>query len=261
MTYKEYVDNYYSCKSDFNPPPPPNHWYRVINPQIYRNVDDYYLLQMIRKGHVLKYTNNSSHLTKQQIYSKISNRTWVNSVTYGTQSEVYSNPNTSLYQRNGTINITLNGQQTNLPITCPSNTPIVNPILPTNKSGKGTNVLPTPAVNKNVIFPPIQSTPPPSPPIVIQEGGTLNSSLHVNPCTGETNNGSCNLESIVCFPTSDSDVPGPIINLCYIKTSVDVTIKNSINQLVTSNIKPAFSVKPEYYRYRGDYNEWLKTQK
>jgi len=46
----------------------------------------------------------------------------------------------------------------------------------------------------------------------IPDGGSLNSRLIVNQCTGKVIQ---KLGNNICFPTSASDVPGRIINLCY----------------------------------------------
>jgi hypothetical protein len=46
----------------------------------------------------------------------------------------------------------------------------------------------------------------------IPDGGNLNARLIVNQCTGKVIQ---HFKSVNCFPTSASDVPGKIINLCY----------------------------------------------
>jgi hypothetical protein len=46
----------------------------------------------------------------------------------------------------------------------------------------------------------------------IPDGGNLNARLIVNQCTGQVIK---RLSNNICFPTSASDVPGKIINLCY----------------------------------------------
>ena len=46
----------------------------------------------------------------------------------------------------------------------------------------------------------------------IPDGGNLNGRLIVNQCTGKVIQ---RFKSVNCFPTSSSDVPGKIINLCY----------------------------------------------
>jgi hypothetical protein len=60
-----------------------------------------YQEKVIYKGNILQYKNNSSNLSKKQIYSKIANRKWVNNKSYATQSLTYTNPNkNSLYRAN-----------------------------------------------------------------------------------------------------------------------------------------------------------------
>jgi len=46
----------------------------------------------------------------------------------------------------------------------------------------------------------------------IPDGGSLNARLVVNQCSGKVIQ---KLRNNICFPTTASDVPGPIINLCY----------------------------------------------
>jgi len=46
----------------------------------------------------------------------------------------------------------------------------------------------------------------------IPDGGNLNARLIVNQCTGSVIK---RFSNVNCFPTSSSDVPGPITNLCY----------------------------------------------
>jgi hypothetical protein len=52
--------------------------------------------QMLLKGNILQYKKNSANLTKNQRYSKIAKGQWTNRTkTWATQSQTYSNPNTS----------------------------------------------------------------------------------------------------------------------------------------------------------------------
>jgi len=46
----------------------------------------------------------------------------------------------------------------------------------------------------------------------VPDGGNLNARLIVNQCTGKVIQ---RFKNINCFPTSASDVPGPLMNLCY----------------------------------------------
>jgi len=131
---------------------------------------------MLIKGNVLQYKKNSSNLTKNQRYSKIATGKWTNRTkNWATQSQTYTNPNTNFLKRTGTTNITLSGYTTTAPVSC--NITTYNP--------------------NNII---------------IKDGGIMLCNSIENPCNGY---------SITfpppqkCFPTSTSDVPGPIIDLCY----------------------------------------------
>ena len=84
-------------------PQPPRVWSRVQhecstlndsnnNNTITTEIDK----QMLLKGNILQYKKNSSNLTKNQRYSKIAKGQWTNRTkTWATQSQTYSNPNTS----------------------------------------------------------------------------------------------------------------------------------------------------------------------
>lgn len=62
--------------------------------------------QQIIKGNVLQYKKNSSSLTKSQRYSQICKGMWTNRTkNYATQSDVYTNPNTTSLLRENSINI------------------------------------------------------------------------------------------------------------------------------------------------------------
>ena len=224
-------------------PQPPRAWSRVQNScSLTTDVDNNGLVKdpytgqlvtavvladriaMLSKGNVLQYKANSSNLTKAQRYSKIAKGQWVNrNTTWATQStRGYTNPNTTSLKRTGNVvNIAIDPitgaiiGPTSAPQTCP--TP-VNPIyngLPSNGGG-GSDVKdpdipppvePTPGSNTN---PPIISDTPVD-PIVIQDGGVLICTVQENPCTGETKS----TVNQKCYPTTDSDVPGPIQDLCW----------------------------------------------
>jgi hypothetical protein len=84
-------------------PQPPRVWSRVQhecstvndsnnNNTITTEIDK----QMLLKGNILQYKKNSSNLTKNQRFSKIAKGQWTNRTkTWATQSQTYSNPNTS----------------------------------------------------------------------------------------------------------------------------------------------------------------------
>lgn len=225
-----------SCLGPYYSPTPPREWSRVQNQCTYLTGSPpstinvpllgttvpfealYYQLALINKGNVLQYKKNSSNLTKNQRYSLIAKGHWTNrNTTWATQSDKYSNPNTTSLQRVGGENVTLNGTVTGSPVTCPpvpTNTndilppviinPIVNPnpliIPPLIVPGPGTNVVP---VVPDEVVPA---------PIVIPDFGNLLCNVTENICTGETTVQPSNRNF---HPTTDSDVPGPIRELYW----------------------------------------------
>ena len=183
-------------------PIPPRAWSRFQNPCTYIIPDNSYnsiyipltnqtvsLAQALiedkiqYKGNILQYKGNSSRLTKKQKYSKISNRLWCNRTTvFATQTQTYSNPNTTGFARINSVNI-----------------PFPNQIVgsPNNISGPYQYGIPNPN-NCNTTS--------------IEDGGSLLCGSYANPCTGEITQ---NVYEQQCYPTSCSDVPGQIIDLCW----------------------------------------------
>ena len=158
------------------------------------------------KGNILQYKKNSSNLTKQQRYSLIVQGKWTSRTkTSATQSDTYTNPNTSNLKRvNVTNNIYLNGTSTNEPATSPCS------ILPETD-------------------------------IVIPNGGSLVNNTKVN---------QCNPQQVIsqtttnyCVPTSASDVPGPIITLCYNDTKEPSYYPRQRYQMSTSLNKFPYGYK------------------
>jgi len=177
-------------------------------------------LAILFKGNVLQYKNNSSNLTKRQRYSQIAKGMWTNrNTTYASQSQTSSQPNTKSLKQVNYTTVTLNGAPINSPVTCTK--PIVYPTPSALPAGTGLPPVPGPVLPP--LPPPVPSilkavipdvVPPPAPPtpVVIPEGGNLICTITQNICTGQI------LESTsvnYCTPTSASDVPGTIINLCY----------------------------------------------
>lgn len=137
--------------------------------------------QILIKGNILQYKNNSTNITKKQKYSQIAKGNWVNRTkTWATQSDTYSNPNTKSFLRVNTSTLSAT-----------SNTPFV------------TNIYKIPPNPFNC---PIDLSSG------IIDGGTLVGNTIVNPCNGKiikvTTSSNCNL-------STDSDVPGPPIVLCW----------------------------------------------
>ena len=183
-------------------PIPPRVWSRVQNPCTYTdasgnsdiNYNQVYIPltkqtvtqaqanyedKMIYKGNVLQYKGNSSRLTKSQKYTQLAkgfgpNRTKV----FATQSQTYTNPNTTGLRR-------INTQ------TYPYPNGVVGE--PNNPSGP---------FQYNVMNPNDCSNNS------IQDGGTLVCGTFANPCTGEIIKQGAT-SSIIYNPASASDVPGP----------------------------------------------------
>jgi hypothetical protein len=180
-------------------PIPPRVWSRVQNPCTYvtPGLPDQYTVyipltgqtvsqaqannedKQIYKGNVLQYKGNSARLTKSQKYSQLArcagpNRTKV----FATQSETYSNPNTT-----GLLRV---GFQTY---------PYPNEIVgaPNNISGP---------FQYNV------SNPNDCSSNTIQEGGILVCGTYSNPCSGVIYKNP-NTNANICNPASASNVPGP----------------------------------------------------
>lgn len=232
-----------NCYNNCYLPRPPRDWSRVQNScSLITNIDNQSLVRdpytkqlvpanvlakkiaMLNKGNVLQYKANSSNLTKIQRYSKIATGQWVNrNTTWATQTtRGYTNPNSTSLKRSGNVNniaidpITgaIIGQTTD-PLTCPQPIITINEALPTNmgsstviENGMPPSIEPTPA---SETFPPIIADTP-TEPIVIQDGGILICSVQENPCTKETKT---TRSQQLCNPTTDSDVPGTIQELCW----------------------------------------------
>jgi len=176
-------------------PVPPRAWYRVnnicyydvsLNSQNNDNIYDpsvFYKIALINKGNVLQYKKNSTNLTKIQRYSQIAKGLWKNRTkTWATQTATYTNPNQNNLKRVGYVEY-------------PNNTPTTpsGPYIPVNYI--------------NYINDPVKC-----PNLTFKDGGNLVCGVYQNPCTGQViekpfqNN---------YYPTSDSDVPGPIQELYW----------------------------------------------
>ena len=219
-------------------PIPPNDWYRVqqscslvtgpdqtdgfvtvpYSGQVVPYVELGERIAMLNKGNILQYKKNSSNLTKQQRFSQIAKGQWTNRTkTWATQSDRgYTNPNNAGYIREGATNVTLNGTPTTAPVTCPNLLFLINSVLPSSiRGGGGANKLPppTPPKNPNINDNVIPLVPVASPAeTVIQDFGNLVCGTYQNLCTGDILQ-PFKLEN--CHPTSDSDVPGTIKDLCW----------------------------------------------
>ena len=227
-----------TCNSNCYQPLPPRVWSRVQNNcSLFEQFQDngqvkmpysgkivpastlYLEYAMLNKGNVLQYKKNSSSLTKQQRYAQIAKGCWTNrNTTWATQStRGYTNPNNQSLQRVNNINITLAGVPTTAPVTCPKPVTPINDTLPPASSGGSENPEtlppppPPPTTNSGTALPATVPEPPLE-PIVIQDLGNLVCGTQENVCTGELIRQSTN---VICHPTTDSDVPGQITELCW----------------------------------------------
>ena len=155
----------------------------IINKTVSQAQADYEM-KMLYKGNILQYKSNSARFTKSQLYSQLAkcagpNRTKV----FATQSDTYTNPNTSGLLRTGYTTYNYPNQ-------------IVG--APNNVSGPfAYNVRNPNDCSSNSV----------------QEGGTLVCGTFANPCSGQIYK-SASTSSIICSSASASNVPGSTI-LCW----------------------------------------------
>jgi hypothetical protein len=237
------------------PPRPPRVWSRVQGICSTLPVDTIGPLEagtiaMASKGNILQYKKNSSNITKQQRYSQIAKGMWTNrNTTWASQTITTTMPNTQSLKRVNYKTIYLdNGAPANLPITCPiPTTPTIPNKLPINPNTQNiapqlgvttafieicpvyvappgppiyinsgpSQQLPKKPVNPIIIpvLPYIKPPDEPVPRVVIPDGGNLICNITENICTGEIL--SITQANDNCNPSSASDVPGPVIPLCY----------------------------------------------
>jgi hypothetical protein len=208
-----------ACPVNYNPNPP-KAWYRVESPCPYGTIGlaNLYEIEMSRKGNILQYKINSSNLTKNQKYSQIAKGMWTNRTkTWASQSATVSMPNTHSLKRVNYTTIDINGNPIRGPITCPvpPAIPIFQTLLPNPGPGPkpGPTVPPVPPIpSANTFTIPFEEPPTVTPPIILPDGGNLICNIVENICTGEILETS---KTNFCNPTTDSDVPGPVMNLCY----------------------------------------------
>lgn len=190
-----------------------------------------YELEMIKKGNVLEHRHNKMNLTKKQRFAQLAHGVKLVKKTFAVQSETYTNPNVLSLKRNNFVGITQQGALTNDPITCPT-IPVIpsGPILPPSLTKSSKNPIlpppPPPSPNKNPVIPPFALLPLP-PPVVYPTGGTLQCNIIENICTGEILRTSSTQR--LCYDTTCSDVPGPIMELCYNPTTAPNLIRRKKN--------------------------------
>jgi len=145
--------------------------------------------QQQRKGKVLQYFKNASvQVPKALAYARLAKglNTPYRKRTFASQTQTASNPNTSCLQRAGYATY-----------------PFPNQIVgaPNNPSG------------------PFQSnvhSPFGCPTTDVQDGGYLVGNVRANPCNQTILQ--IGAPSPTCFPTYCSDVPGDILDICYVPT-------------------------------------------
>jgi predicted RND superfamily exporter protein len=77
------------------------------------SVNNYNDAQVQHKYEVLQYKNNSSNLTKKQVYSLMSKGQWTaRNKSWATQSQTYTNPNTNNLKRVNTETVIVNSTET-----------------------------------------------------------------------------------------------------------------------------------------------------
>jgi hypothetical protein len=140
--------------------------------------------KLIYKGNILQYKGNSAQFTKSQKYSQLARMAGPNrKKVYATQSQTYTNPNTTGLQRKNSITI-----------------PFPNGVVgePNNISGPYQYNVPNPNGCSGTS---------------LQDGGTLVCGTFANPCTGELIKQGAT-SATICNPASASDVPGSSV-LCW----------------------------------------------
>jgi hypothetical protein len=183
-------------------PIPPRAWSRVQNPCTYIFPNDTYdsiyipltnqtvsLAQanyedkLQYKGNILQYKGNSSRLTKRQKYSQIAKCLGPSRTkTFATQSQTYTNPNTTGLLR-------------------------VNSASISNSIVGAQNYIAGP-YHYNIGYPFGCSTD------YVEDGGNLVCGTYANPCTGEILK-TGPTSATVCNPSYCSDVPGTPVELCW----------------------------------------------
>jgi hypothetical protein len=185
-------------------PVPPRAWSRVENQCTFINKDSSYnsiYIPLINqnvtptqaayydkqqyKGNILQYKGNALGLTKNQKYAQLAkgngpNRTKV----FATQSQTYTNPNTTGLLRVNTVSYP----------------------FPNNIVGEPNNVAGPFQYNVQSPFGCSSNT--------VKDGGNLVYGTYENQCTGEITK-ICLTNENKCFPTYCSDVPGEIQDLCW----------------------------------------------
>ena len=179
-----------SCLGPKYNPRPPREWNRY-KPTCLNNEAN---KQMYMKANILQYINNSSQLTKNQKYASFAQRKFT---SWASQSSQSSLPNIKSLKR---VNQTY--------IVAPQSSNIIDS---NNITSYELQDCIKNKIKNNINLPPIVDTPG-VPIYLIPNGGRLICNTIENPCTGALLQKQANK---ICYPTSCSDVPGPIKLLCW----------------------------------------------
>jgi hypothetical protein len=216
-----------SCLGNKYNPIPPRKWTRYHNicsqpdaPNI--SIEEQLRLEMIRKGNVLQHKNNSSRWTKWQKHWYLSQRSFT---SWASQTQTVSNPNPDLLKRVNSKYIVspissniidINTVTSIQNINCiKDKIPIINNLPDIGNDGEKQPDVPPPPPpdienNTNNILPIVDTDG--TTMYVIEDGGTLICNKRVDPCTGQLLQEFRNRD---CYPTTCSDVPGRIQELCW----------------------------------------------
>jgi len=187
----------------------------IVNPEDY-----IYQQAVLQKGNILQYKKNSSNLTKKQRYAQIAKGMWINrTTTWASQSQTVTIPNTNSLKRvnYSSFNVTTGQSTPTEAVKCPTTPPTqVYFTLPERQTGiiLDQPIIPPSIVDQIPTSPiiPVIVDPPTSTSEVIEDGGILICNISQNSCTGQIYKVTTNID---CYPTTDSDVPGPPILLCW----------------------------------------------
>lgn len=259
-------------------PTPTRLWYRASNvcnqipdatvfiPYLNREVsreEVRTVFEVFQKGNVLQYPANR-YTTKVLAYTKIV-KGCKRKKGWSSQTDTFTDPNVNKLQRNNSniVSNNSNGEYFFPECAVPfKNTRPFPTYLLVKTSGDTANIgdVTIPKESNPVKYPTIFNNAPNnsmtgsiaypiSTPIIPEnelvpsraEGGTLISCTNENTCSGII---SQQLKNITCIPTSDSNVPGPVINICY-PANIPITVSRrktyaSNNSVWSTNI-PAYN--------------------
>jgi hypothetical protein len=208
-----------SCLGPKYNPIPPREWTRY-KPRCINNNTIIPELQMYKKANILQYKNNSTQITKKQRYGLLAQR---NFTSWASQTQQNSFPNIQLLQRVNQKYIVAPQSSNIIDSNNITSYDILDCIkkkkedainLPTIGGGGDGPQPPPPPPDENPnypILPPIVVDPG-VPLYIIPDGGRLICNTIEDPCSGEILQKTRNQ---ICYPTTCSDVPGPIRLLCW----------------------------------------------